>query len=72
MLMLTLKQIQQNLNEAATVVKKLKVGKKSQAVITKNGSKFAVTIDGEVLDSNYKSAAEAEKSAKEFADLMGA
>jgi len=52
-------------------IKKFKIGKKSEAAITKVGSKFAVHIDGELLDDKYKSAAEAEKSAKEFADLMG-
>ena len=70
--MLTFKAIRQNLNEAKSVVKKFKIGKKSEAVITKSGSKFAVTIDGDLLDDKYKSAKEAEDAAKEFADLMGA
>jgi hypothetical protein len=64
---------QLKLNEASEKeVKKLKVGKKSQAVIKKKGSKFSVYIDGNLLDDNYKSVKDAEKSAKEFADLMGA
>lgn len=64
---------QLNLSEASDKeVKSLKVGKKSQAVIKKKGSKFAVYIDGDLLDDGYKSAQEAEKAAKEFADLMGA
>jgi len=70
--MLKFKTLRQNLNEAATAVKTIQVGKKSKAVITKKGSKFAVTIDGELLDDGFKTAAEAEKAAKEFADLMGA
>ena len=69
--MLTFKNLRSNLTEAAKPVKTVKVGKKSNAVITKKGSKFAVHIDGELLDDKYKSADEAEKSAKEFADLMG-
>lgn len=68
--MLRFKELKSSLQENA--VKQFKVGKKSKAVITKNGSKFAVEIDGELLDKNFKSAKEAEKAAKEFADLMGA
>ena len=73
--MQTFKQLRQSLklNEAKEKeVKSLKVGKKSQAVIKQAGSKFSVYINGELLDKNYKSAKEAEKAAKEFADLMGA
>lgn len=59
------------LNEASgKEVKSFKIGKKSKALITKKGSKFAVYIDGELLDKSYKSASDAEKAAKEFADLM--
>lgn len=68
--MLRFKELKSSLQENA--VKQFKVGKKSKAVITKNGSKFAVEIDGELLDKNFKSAKDAEKAAKEFADLMGA
>jgi uncharacterized protein YxjI len=68
--MLSFKELKESLQENA--VKQFKVGKKSKAVITKNGSKFAVEIDGELLDKNFKSAKDAEKAAKEFADLMGA
>lgn len=68
--MLRFKELKESLQENA--VKQFKVGKKSKAVITKNGSKFAVEIDGELLDKNFKSAKDAEKAAKEFADLMGA
>ena len=53
-------------------VKSFKVGKKAKAVIKQNGSKFSVYIDGDLLDDKYKNANEAEKAAKEFADLMGA
>jgi len=71
--MLTFKTLRSNLTEAVgKTVKTLKVGKKSKAIISKAGSKYAVHIDGELLDNKYKSAEEAEKSAKEFADLMGA
>ena len=73
--MQTFKQLSQTraLSEAKEKeVKSLKVGKKSQAVIKQAGSKFSVYINGELLDKNYKSAKEAEKAAKEFADLMGA
>lgn len=73
--MQTFKQLRRNfaLNEAQEKeVKSLKVGKKSNAVIKQAGSKFAVYINGELLDKGYKSAKEAEKAAKEFADLMGA
>lgn len=73
--MQTFKQLRQTLalSEAKEKeVKSLKVGKKSQAVIKQAGSKFSVYINGELLDKNYKSAKEAEKAAKEFADLMGA
>jgi len=65
------KTLRSKLTEAKAI-KTLKVGKKSKAVITKNGSKFAVTIDGDLLDDKYKSAKEAELAAIEFADLMGA
>lgn len=68
--MIKFKELKSSLQENA--VKQFKVGKKSKAVITKNGSKFAVEIDGELLDKNFKSAKDAEKAAKEFADLMGA
>ena len=65
-------ELRQKLTEAnSQQIKKFKIGKKSEAVITKVGSKFALHIDGELLDDKYKSAVEAEKSAKEFADLMG-
>ena len=71
--MLNFKALRLNLTEASgKPVKSFTVGKKSKAVITKSGSKFAVHIDGELLDDKYKSAKYAEKSAKEFADLMGA
>ena len=71
--MLTFKTLRSNLTEAVgKTVKTLKVGKKSKAIISRAGSKYAVHIDGELLDNKYKSAEEAEKSAKEFADLMGA
>ena len=74
--MKTFKSFKQILDESLVVeakpVKKFKVGKKSTAVITKNGNKFAVEIDGDLLDKNFKSAKEAEKAANEFADLMGA
>ena len=72
--MQTFKALRQNLalNEASEKeVKSFKIGKKSKAVIKKAGSKFAVYIDNDLLDKNYKSANEAEKAAKEFADLMG-
>jgi len=73
--MQTFKELRLNLtlSEASEKeVKSFKVGKKSKAVVKKAGSKFSVYIDGELLDKNYKSAKEAEKAAKEFADLMGA
>lgn len=59
------------LNEASgKEVKSFKVGKKSKAIVSKVGSKFSVHIDGELLDKNYKSVKDAERAAKEFADLM--
>jgi F0F1-type ATP synthase gamma subunit len=73
--MQTFKELRLNLtlSEASEKeVKSFKVGKKSKAVVKKSGSKFSVYIDGELLDKDYKSAKEAEKAAKEFADLMGA
>ena len=75
--MLTFKELRSNLTEAfrppsgEKVVKTFKVGKKSEAVITQKGGKFIAYVDGDKLDE-FKSAKEAEKSTKEFADLMGA
>jgi len=69
--MIHFQMLRQKLIESTSnVVKTFKIGKKSEAVITKVGSKYSLHIDGEKLD-DYKSAKEAEKSAKEFADLMG-
>lgn len=74
--MKTFKSFREVLDESlvleAKPIKKFKVGRKSTAIITKKGTKFAVEIDGNLLDDNFKSAKEAEKAATEFADLMGA
>lgn len=76
--MLSYKKFAQTLNEAKgkvpageTEVKDFTIGKtKVPAKITQKGSKFIVYIDGIKLDE-YKSQKEAEKSATEFAELMG-
>jgi predicted ATPase len=54
-------------------VKKYKGGKrkKTDIQITQKGRKFAVYVDGEKLDDNFKNAKEAEKSANDFIKLMG-
>ena len=54
-------------------VKSFKGGKKKKldVQIASKGSKFAVYIDGEKLDDNFKNAKDAEKSANEFIKLMG-
>ena len=51
-------------------VKKFKVGK-ANVTITSDKGKFGVYINGDKLDDKYKSAKDAEKTAKEFIKLMG-
>lgn len=62
---------QDNLSEAAKVVKTFKVGAgKYTAEIKKNGSKFVASIDGQDLDT-FKNEKDAEKAIKDFTKLMG-
>tara|TARA_B110000503_G_scaffold2434_1_gene3225 strand:- start:2231 stop:2437 length:207 start_codon:yes stop_codon:yes gene_type:complete len=50
-------------------VKSYTVGK-HKITINKKGSKFAASIDGELLDSSFKSVKDAEDSVSEFIELM--
>ena len=50
-------------------VKSYTVGK-HKITIDKNGSKFSPSIDGELLDSSFKSEKDAVTSVSEFIDLM--
>jgi len=54
-------------------VKTFKAGSKKNVtvVVTQNGSKFSVYINDEKLDDNFKSLKDAEKSVKDFVELMG-
>jgi hypothetical protein len=71
--MITFKSLRSSLAESiAEPVKTFNVGKKTKVIISKNGQKFALYINGELLDDTYTSVADAEAAAKEFADLLGA
>jgi hypothetical protein len=71
--MITFKTLRSNLAESMAVpLKTFNVGKNSKATISKNGTKFALYINGELLDDTYTSVANAEAGAREFADLLGA
>lgn len=54
-------------------VKAYKGGKRKSLdiVIAKKGNKFAVYVDNEKLDDNFRNAKDAEKSANDFIKLMG-
>jgi len=54
-------------------VKTFKAGSKKNVtvVVTQSGSKFSVYINDEKLDDNFKSLKDAEKSVKDFVELMG-
>jgi len=71
--MLTFVELREKLAAGEKEVKSLKLGKskKVNVQIAQKGRDFSVYIDDNKLDDNYKSAAEAEKSAKEFIKLMG-
>lgn len=71
--MLTFIELREKLASGEKEVKSMKLGKgkKVNVQITQKGREFIVYINGDKLDDNYKSAAEAEKSANEFIKLMG-
>lgn len=54
-------------------VKAYKGGKRKSLdiVIAKKGNKFAVYVDNEKLDDNFRNVKDAEKSANDFIKLMG-
>lgn len=61
------------LGSGEKAVKSFKGGKKKKldVQISSKSNKFAVYIDGEKLDDNFKTAKDAEKSANDFIKLMG-
>ncbi len=71
--MLTFIELKEKLQAGEKEVKSLKLGKgkKVNVQIAQKGREFIVYINGDKLDDNYKTAAEAEKSANEFIKLMG-
>lgn len=71
--MLTFIELREKLASGEKEIKSMKLGKgkKVNVQITQKGREFIVYINGDKLDDNYKSAAEAEKSANEFIKLMG-
>ena len=54
-------------------VKSYKAGKKKdkEVVISKKGSKYAVYVDSELLDNDYKNEKEAQKAANDMLKLLG-
>jgi hypothetical protein len=54
-------------------VKSYKAGKKKdkEIVISKKGSKYAVYVDSELLDNDYKNEKEAQKAADDMLKLLG-
>lgn len=54
-------------------VKSYKAGKRKdkEVVISKKGSKYAVYVDSELLDNDYKNEKEAEKAASDMLKLLG-
>lgn len=53
------------------VVKKFKSGKHNIEVMKAANGKFAVQINGDLLDSGFKNEKEASKAAKDFIKLVG-
>jgi len=54
-------------------VKSYKAGKRKdkEVIISKKGSKFAVYVDSELLDNDYKNEKEAQKAADDMLKLLG-
>jgi hypothetical protein len=54
-------------------VKSYKAGKRKdkEVIISKKGSKFAVYVDNELLDNDYKNEKEAQKAADDMLKLLG-
>jgi hypothetical protein len=54
-------------------VKSYKAGKKKdkEVVISKKGSKYAVYVDSELLDNDYKNEKEAQNAANDMLKLLG-
>jgi hypothetical protein len=54
-------------------VKSYKAGKRKdkEVVISKKGSNYAVYVDSELLDNDYKSEKEAQKAANDMLKLLG-
>jgi len=74
--MLSFVELREKVVKLGTGEKQVKVykgGKKKSLdiVISKKGNKFAVYVDNEKLDDNFRNAKEAEKSANDFIKLMG-
>jgi len=54
-------------------VKSYKAGKRKdkEVILTKKGNKFAVYVDNELLDNDFKTDKEAEKAANDMLKLLG-
>tara|TARA_Y100000385_G_C12520788_1_gene395309 strand:- start:26 stop:250 length:225 start_codon:yes stop_codon:yes gene_type:complete len=54
-------------------VKSYKAGKRKdkEVILTKKGNKFAVYVDNELLDNDFKTDKEAEKAADDMLKLLG-
>jgi len=54
-------------------VKSYKAGKRKdkEVIISKKGSKFAVYVDSELLDNDYKNEKEAQSAADDMLKLLG-
>ena len=54
-------------------IKSFKAGKRKdkEVILTKKGNKFGVYVDGELLDSNFKSEKEAQSAADDMIKLLG-
>ena len=54
-------------------VKSYKAGKRKdiEVIISKKGSKFAVYVDNELLDNDYKNEKEAQSAADDMLKLLG-
>lgn len=68
--MISFEQLRESQSYLAERAKAFRVGKHKVAISKKN-NKFIVHINNELLDSDFKSETEAEKSAKDFIELMG-
>lgn len=63
-------ELRESVKALSEKTKNLRVGRHKVAISKKN-NKFVVHINNELLDSDFKSEKDAEKSAKDFIELMG-